>query len=33
MERINNLTADTGSIMLERQSLYTDVDDKPLLET
>ena len=25
MERKNNLTADTGSIMLERQSLHTDV--------
>ena len=33
MERKNNLTADTGSIMLERQSLHTDVDDKPRLET
>ena len=33
MERKNNLTADTGSIMLERQSLHTDVDVKPRLET
>ena len=33
MERKNNLTTDLGNIMLGRQSLPTDVDDKPSLET